>query len=186
MIAKSHEDGYLLQLIREGNVPAFEELFSKHRKALYIYARTFIKDEAACLELVHDAFVNLWKDRQHLDKIQNCQSYLCVAIKNRALNYVRDKLVRESLIVLEEADEIVMPETAIEKILLNKLLRDAIASLPSASKRILEMRYFQEMSYAEIAQANEISKKTVGSQLNYAIKLLGLRLKNFNPDLELP
>jgi RNA polymerase sigma-70 factor (ECF subfamily) len=57
------------------------------------------------------------------------------------------------------------------------LVQKAVSSLPDASRAVLVLREYEDMSYQEIANALDIPVGTVMSRLNYARKLLKEKLE---------
>jgi RNA polymerase sigma-70 factor (ECF subfamily) len=62
-------------------------------------------------------------------------------------------------------------------------VRQAVLALPEASRAVLILREYEELSYQEIAEALEIPAGTVMSRLSYARKLLAERLAPYLEDV---
>lgn len=75
-------------------------------------------------------------------------------------------------------------ENTANKVLYNELEREilkAIDALPPQCKKVFEMSRFQQLSYAEIAKALDISTNTIENHMSKALKLLRTNLKEFLP-----
>jgi len=179
MLEDNHENAQLLNQLKGDDLTAFNELYIKYRKALFIYALRYVKDEEVCYELVHDAFIYLWQKRASAIKDQNINAYLYSFVKSRSLNYLRDqrnKKLDEHLASQELTEH---PDYELES---NSdstaILKEALASIPSpATRHIFEMRFIQEMSYKDIALSKSISINTVYVHVNSALKVLRGKFK---------
>ncbi|MET3877756.1 RNA polymerase sigma-70 factor [Chitinophaga sp. OAE865] len=179
MLEDNHENAQLIDQLRGDDLSAFNELYKKYRKALFIYAFRYIKDEEVCYELVHDAFIYLWQKRSGAIKDPNINSYLYSFVKSRSLNYLRDqrnKKLNEHLTSQELAEH---PDYELEDHSdTTTILKEALSSIPSpATRHIFEMRFIDEMSYKDIALSKSISINTVYVHINSALKILRSKFK---------
>ena len=78
---------------------------------------------------------------------------------------------------LHLTDERPGPESLVSQQERTVLVQKAVLSLPEASRAVLVLREYEEMSYHEIADALDIPVGTVMSRLNYARKLLKDKLE---------
>ncbi|WP_449436581.1 RNA polymerase sigma factor [Pedobacter steynii] len=81
-------DSELWRQIQLGNNRAFELLFSRYWSAVYTTSFTYLKDEEACTELVHDIFLNIWRNRHGLE-ISSFKNYLTMASRYQVYKLVK-------------------------------------------------------------------------------------------------
>ncbi|MFY0255411.1 RNA polymerase sigma factor [Chitinophaga sp. 30R24] len=178
MLNHLEEDASLLNKMLKGEESAFQEIYLKYRKPLFIYGLSIVKNEDISIDLVHNAFVDLWQNRLHSIKDAKVKGYLYQIIKSRALNYIRDQQLKARNASHYYIEQEELPDDKLDRLQLKKELQSAISAIPSsASRKILEMRFFEEMSYKEISLAQSISVNTVGAHINRAIKTLRYQFK---------
>ena len=88
---KLHNESALLNLVSEGDESAFRVIFNHYSDKLYNYARKITDNEELAEELVMDAFLKIWCNREELSKINNFDSYLFTIVRNQAINYHRSR-----------------------------------------------------------------------------------------------
>ena len=173
----------ILDRLRFGDESAFEELFREHYEGLVAFATRYAGTAAAAEELVQDLFADLWEKRGRWEIRTSLRAYLYSAVRNRALN-VRRRAIVERDWADDEAhtdrpalqwsppradDAIVAGESAAE-------LQRALESLPVRCRLTMQLRWFDQLSYAEIAETLGISVKGVENQLSRGLKALRDRL----------
>jgi len=160
----------------------FEELFKSYFVMLCAYAGTFVKDHDSAKEIVHDVFIKVWEKREDIDLNKSVKSYLYSSVHNRCLNYIRDnkKFDRENVSVDDLAnmygnvdnDKLVESENIAK-------IKEAIDNLPGKCKQVFIMNRFENLKYREIAEKQNVSVKTVESQMSKALKILRNELSEF-------
>ena len=68
---------------------AFREFYKENVFKLFQFAFAFVHNKELAEEIVNDVFLRLWQKRDTLDKIDNLNVYLYVAVKHTASNYLR-------------------------------------------------------------------------------------------------
>ena len=163
----------LLQLIRESDSLAFDELYRRTWKKLYVHAFQKLRDEDLAKDIVQEVFVDFWNKRQLRD-IQRVEAYLMRAVKFKVIDRFRKKdfIVEE---IEDFAEVLVNSEFSDSKLLddeLDKLLHHWIHQLPNKRKEIFLLRYEEDLSTEEIGKLLNISTKTVQNQILNATTFL--------------
>lgn len=169
----------LLQLVRESDSLAFDELYRRTWKKLYTHAFQKLRDEDLAKDVVQEVFVDFWNKRQIRD-IQNVEAYLVQAVKFKVIDRFRKKDF-----IMEEIDDfaevLANSEFSDSKLLddeLNTLMNYWINQLPNKRKEIFLLKYEEGLSTEEIGKLLNISTKTVQNQvLNAATFLRSLMHK---------
>ena len=65
----------------------FEQIFRKYHRPLFLYARKFVSDEAAALDLVQDVFALVWEKKKALLDEEHLKAYLFSSVRNACLNH---------------------------------------------------------------------------------------------------
>ena len=180
------DDLELLRRIQAGDEGAYDDAFRSWYPALVRVAGAILRDIDAAEEVAQDVMVQLWRRRHVLDPTLSLRAYLLRSIRNRALNHLRHARVRRETAGDVEAlyDEPVASDQPVITKELDDALRIALRELPPRCRAIFELSRVDGLKYAEIAQALDISQKTVEAQIGKALKILRARLALWLPPTE--
>ncbi|GGB25758.1 RNA polymerase sigma24 factor [Flexivirga endophytica] len=148
------------------------ELYRTHHLQMVRLARLLVDDTASAEDVVQEAFLGMHRNRGALRDSRAAVGYLRQAVVNQSRSMLRRRrTVRAHLKVAEPE---IAPPADSEVILAEEhqeVLR-AVDQLPPRQREVLVLRYWSEMSEAEIADALGISKGTVKSQASRAMATL--------------
>lgn len=173
--------GYLNQYtltLPSKNLHKFEELFRGLFKPLCGFAMKFTGDPDAAKNLVHEVFIQVWEKFDSLPEDTNYKSYCYTAVRNKCLNYIRDK---KKFVMLENVPENQLTEinSTLETFELEQKIEAAIASLPEKCRMVFELNRIEGLKYAQIAEKMNISIKTVEAQMSKALGVMKEHLSEF-------
>lgn len=128
--------------------------------------------------IVHDVFLGLWEKWEGLPEDTNYKSYLYAGVRNRGLNFIRD---RKKQVAFEQVAEgkLALAADEMNATELEGEIEFAIQSLPEKCREVFEMNRKEGLKYAQIAEALGISVKTVEAQMSKALGVLRERLGEF-------
>jgi len=182
------EDIVLLDQLKAGSVPAFEQFYTQYRRYLMVLAISLLDNELEAQDVVQDFFIDFWHKQLYLKinpagKANNfIRSYIHRIIYNRCMDKLEQRTQRQRRILhmpLQESTP--SPEQKLQALEweqeLDKALKAAIKEIPPLSARVFELAYLQHKSRNEIAAELGISPHTVKNQLARAIRILRGRLK---------
>lgn len=150
----------------------FRELFEKEFPRLILLANYYV-DKATAEDVVQDVFVHLWNHWGKLSTHQNLLFWLSTAVKNRCLNILRHQKIQQKNMLHLAAEETSSTDTDEYEILGRiEKIKNAIEQLPAATRDVLKLNMYEELSYNEIAFRLSISKNTVKYHLKLAYKSL--------------
>lgn len=142
-----------------------ETLFRQHYAAMYRLARTILYDVDESKDVVSDVFVRLLHNNPSV-QVDKMEGYLMMAVRNRCLDVLSHKSVREQVEKLfsqELKQRHIIARNEDER--LDRLMQYIERELPPLSQQILRLRFLQEMTYEEVAQEVGVSKVTVYNHL---------------------
>ncbi len=142
-----------------------ETLFRQHYAAMYRLARTILYDADESKDVVSDVFVRLLHSNPSV-QVDKMEGYLMMAVRNRCLDVLSHKSVREQVEKLfsqELKQQHIIARNEDER--LDRLMQYIERELPPLSQQILRLRFLQEMTYEEVAQEVGVSKVTVYNHL---------------------
>lgn len=164
------------------DIKEFEAIFRELFVPLCRYAHTYLSDQDSSREVVHDVFVQVWERHEKLHLDIPLKSYLYTSVRNRSLNYLRDRSkfhnTKDS-----DYDEIVMGSTDevdfLEVEELEQKIQLVLQDLPEKCAEIFRMNRFEGLRYKEIADQLKISVKTVEAQMSKALRILRENLREY-------
>lgn len=152
---------------------AFGLAVTKYRARLCYHALSILKDAQEAGDVVQEVFIRAMREPRFFDEAFGLRAWLFRVTTNLCYNIVRDR--RRRLRILEDAPEEALPHGQVEgsrELVLTGQIREglltAMDQLSEEHRRILLMRYYQDLSYNEIALALDIKLGTVMSRLSRA------------------
>jgi RNA polymerase sigma-70 factor (ECF subfamily) len=166
-----------------GTVPdvAFRQLFDLHFAELYRFVYRYVQSVEAAKELVHEAFLRLWQQRDKVDLAgPTARSYLYTIARYQSLDHLRRRRVElrwqrqyaDPVMVDQEPVFATDPDREFTNKEISAAIERAVDSLPPRQREVLLLRWQRQASYDEIAQTLGISPKTVAVHLGRAIQHL--------------
>lgn len=164
-----------------GDAAAFEAMFKAYYAGLYRLARHYLHDPDAAEDLVHDVLLRVWEHRESWIVTGSLASYLFSAVRNRAIDYLRRRLVerrwREKMLGAGPQRSDLTPHAepanaAVELSELDRAIVHAIERLPTRCRQVFSLCREQGLTYADTAAVMGISEKTVQVQMSKALKSL--------------
>lgn len=164
----------------------FEKIFKSHFISLCYFAQKLIGDPDTSRDVVHGVLLNLWERRNEIDFDSPIKPYLYTSVRNRCLNYIRDRKkfipgdasVETGGVSVHSKDQTVN-SISMEEQETEKEIQQAIAELPEKCREIFELNRFEGLKYQEVAKKLGISVKTVEAQMSKALRILRERLKDY-------
>lgn len=147
----------------------FEKIYTENYVRMYYYALHIVNEEEVAKDLLNDVFTMLWKNFTHIEE-DNINAYLMTSVRNRAVDFLRHNVLQSqySEEYLHTAEQF-CTDYSDEK---DRLVEEMLQQLSPPTDQILEMCYLKRMSYAEVAEALQISTSTVKKHIIKALKTL--------------
>ena len=186
---KAQHDYNLVLLAIEGDQKAYADLMGRYRDAIYYMLLKMVNNSSDAEDLTIEAFGKAFKNIRQYAPNYAFSTWLFKIATNNCIDFIRKK--RGSHISLDQHsdDDDHAPHTDIqspapdpEETFINeqkvKLMRSVVSKLKPRYRKLIELRYFNELSYEEIAEELELPIGTVKAQLFRARELLYNILKN--------
>ena len=155
---------------------AVTELYSLHYKALVRLATLLVRDTPTAEEVVQDAFVAMHDGWQRLRDAENALAYLRQAVVNRSRSVLRHRTVVDRNMQQAPPD---MPSAEHGAFILleRSAVVAALRGLPERQREAIVLRYYGDLSEAEIAAVMDISRGAVKSHTARAVASLRAALE---------
>jgi RNA polymerase sigma-70 factor (sigma-E family) len=145
---------------------AVTALFSAHYRGLVRLAVLLLHDETAAEDVVQDAYVALHRRWWRLRDADKALAYLRTSVVNGARSALRHRGVADRYVAARRAvDEptVASAESGALALLRHREVLEAVRRLPARQREAIVLRYYGELSEAEIADAMGVSKGSVKS-----------------------
>lgn len=173
-------DEDLMLAYRDGNVGAFDELYRRHKSALYRYLLRQCRDAAAAEELFQDIWANVIRARGNYAVAARFTTYLYRLAHNRLIDHYRRR-VPGALVSFDDEEAALpdsvasareQPEAAYEIKQQAARLLQLLEKLPAAQREAFVLQHEAGMSVEDIAVVTGVSRETAKSRLRYAMTKL--------------
>lgn len=190
---KAQKDFVLVQSATRGDQKAYAELMGRYRDAIYYMLLKMVNNASDAEDLTIEAFGKAFKNIQQYTPNYAFSTWLFKIATNNCIDYIRKK--KATTISLDQNDNdddkaptdimapILDPEEEMIKGQKQKMMRDIVSKLKPRYRKLIELRYFKEFSYEEIADELELPIGTVKAQLFRARELLFNILKNTSKNI---
>lgn len=160
----------LIQRSKAGDQNAFGEIFEQYKNLVYKTAYLLLDNPYEAEDAIQEIFVKVYRS---LDQYQPSKSafstWLYRITVNHCLNQRRKPLL--ALATLEKSRSPSQPLRTLEDQFADEqAIQQALNCLSAKLRTVIVLRYYHELSYAEIAQILEIPLGTVQSRLNQGMK----------------
>jgi RNA polymerase sigma factor (sigma-70 family) len=155
---------------------ALFSIMTSYYNDLFRYGIRFTADMDNTKDIVNQFFLHAWERREKFIAAENIKAYLLVSFKRFLINDLRKSFPFKSVADYPEEpmehsyeDYIICVE---ENETLKKALYESMQLLPGRQKELLMLRFYDNMSYEEIAEKNSLSIRTVYNKIHLALKKL--------------
>jgi RNA polymerase sigma-70 factor (ECF subfamily) len=168
------EDNALIQRLSAGDEEALGTLMDRYGGALLHFAHRLVGDMQLAEEIYQDTMLKAWQQAASFRVDGHLKAWLFRVARNNAIDYMRKKRLplEEYTACTETAAITFRPDREAERSWLSAEVYEAIDELPPAYREVIDLRFFHQLCYQEIAQVLMIPLGTVKSRLNYAISRL--------------
>lgn len=172
-------DDELVKMYVEGNNEAFDVLLNRYQSKLFSYIYYIVRDEEVANDLFQDTFLKVivrLQNKQY-QSTGKFQAWINRIAHNLIMDYFRDK-EQESTISNDEADYDILnsarlaEHTVEDELLISQSLKDAkfiMDLLPAPQSEVVKMRFYQNLSFKEIADKLDVSINTALGRMRYAV-----------------
>ncbi len=172
-------DETLVSLFAKGENSAFDELLQRHQNRIFSYILNIVKDKELADDLFQETFVKAivtikqgryTENGKFLAWIMRIAHNLTIDFFRQEKQMAQVSCDNEDIDILNRKE--LSEETIEDTIVRHQILADVkvlVQSLPELQREVLEMRYYLNMSFKEIADATGVSINTALGRMRYAI-----------------
>ena len=170
-----HIDLNTWNAFRNGDKQAYSVIFRKYYVRLFEYGCRFTKNHAHVEDAIQEVLTTFWMQRQKLLGVEAMESYLFVSFRNRLTRSLAAHQFKSQLFT---GDEYAFDfELSIDQVMINAErlyeqqinLRSALETLTARQKEAIYFKYYENLSYKQIADILNISTKATYKLVGRAI-----------------
>lgn len=156
-----------IALVKGGDSDAFSQLVTLYGKRIYFAAYSFLHNVDDAADIAQEVFLRAYKNIGSFDTERPFYPWLYRIAKNLCINAAKRASRRDTALPTEELIASKGPDPAAELLRNEEMaeLHKAIEMLPEKQREIVNLKAFQDCSYAEMAEILDIPIGTVMSRL---------------------
>lgn len=168
-------DAHILALLQEhGNYDqGFRLLVQQYRERLYHHIRRMVGNHEDADDVLQNCFVKVYRSINRFQQKSKLYTWLYRIATNEALTFL-EKRKRISTASLDNEDvnwsNRLRAETFVNEEKVVKILERAIETLPDKQKAVFNLRYYDEMTYADMSETLETSQGALKASYHHAVK----------------
>lgn len=174
------EDAALMHRIAQGDEPAFDRFYERHKASVYGLARKILGEPAAAEEATLDVFVQIWRHASAYNvQSGSVRTWLLAIARNKAIDRLRRAKAHpdQQAPHWDDGDlESISAPGDLEEVLAEREQRQrvvrAVRELPEAQRQVLALAYFKGYAHGQIAQALALPLGTVKTRIRGAMQQL--------------
>ncbi|MEN9318295.1 MAG: hypothetical protein RIS91_925 [Bacteroidota bacterium] len=172
------EDELTAELLRAGmSSLMFAEVVKRYQKQIYYHCRNLLVSHDDADDAVQNAFIKIWQNADQFKGDSLLRTWIYRIATNESINLIRK---RRPNIDFDEAQP-EMAEMISEDLYLSGdeialKLQKALCFLPFKQKLVFTLRYFESLTYAEIALLTSTSEGALKASYHHAVKKLEIYL----------
>ena len=188
---KGQYDYHLVQrALSQKDQKAYAELMDRYREPIYFMLLKMVNNKDDADDLTIEAFGKAFRRMHQYTPQFAFSTWLFKIATNNAIDYIRKKRIKAvsidqgfstedgDTIEISVKDVVLDPAEAMQKEERIKKMREIVDKLKPRYRKLVEMRYFDELAYEEIAEELNLPLGTVKAQLFRAREFLFQMMQN--------
>ena len=173
----------LIARVGRGDGEAFDALYRQYRTRLTRFLANLVRQPHIVEEVLDDTLMVVWQRAGDFKGQSKLSTWIFAIAYRKAMKALRkyDAPI-EDYEAESRASREASPEEAFGQTRLHRLLKSAMDELSPDHRGVVELTYFQDLSYREIAEIMDCPVDTVKTRMFYARRQLKRRLDGELPD----
>lgn len=159
------EDRQLIEETLKGNVSGFEKLVEKYQRPIFNLALRMTRNSEDARDISQTVFVKAFEALCTFNFKSKFFSWLYRIALNESINAVKSRKKHDTLDNVHNHADSTDPARSLEDDEFNKEIRKAVDALRPEFKALIVLKYYQGLSYQEIAEITALTDKKVKSRL---------------------
>lgn len=152
---------------------AFNQLVRKYQERIYWHVRKMVLDHDDADDVVQEVFIKIWKNLHRFRQDSKLYTWIYRIATNECLNFLKKKK-RVSLLSLTDYQGVLISKLdmsiQLDGDMIEMKLQKALLTLPDKQRLVFNMKYFDEMKYADISEITGTSIGSLKASYHHAVK----------------
>lgn len=193
-ISQGASDQKLLECYLAGNKEAISQLIERHSSRVYDYIRMMVKDAQVADDIYQETFIKAVRviDEGRYKENGKFLSWVMRIAHNQVIDHFRAEKQNKNITPTTAGYDILAQASPAEKSIEDRLVgeqieadvRKLITFLPDEQQEVVRLRYYDGLSFKEIAEHTEVSINTALGRMRYALINLRRMIKEKDIALE--
>lgn len=173
-------DDVLVSMYADGDDDAFEELLKRHNRRIYNYILFYVRDRSVAEDLFQETFfkvITVIRQRRYVAS-DRFVSWVCRIARNLVIDYFRKGRGEAACSDLELDVELLrgnayQEESQEDRMVYAQILDDIqrlVLDLPAVQQEIIRLRFYENLSFREIAERTNVPLNTALGRMHYAVQ----------------
>jgi RNA polymerase sigma-70 factor (ECF subfamily) len=162
----SDYDQLLMEKVARKNEDAFRELYDRTQKRVYFYLYRLLREKEAAEDVLVETFSEVWRSAPKFMGRSKPTTWILGIARNLAMNYL--KKMRHEDDIDNYQNRLVAEDAGVDECVRRDFIQRAFLSLSAKHREMLDLVFFQDLSYPEIAEILGIPVNTVKTRVFYA------------------
>ena len=167
------EEDELLVRIAQGDRSAMRLLYEKMAPAAQRVAMNYVSDAVEVADIVQNAMLDVWQTAHRFDGRASGRTWVLSITRNKAIDHIR----KTRRTVLAEPDEHIPDDTPSPEAMLaaaqeSERIKACLSTLSESHRAAIHLAFFEELSYREVAEVENVPESTIKTRIFHAKKLL--------------
>lgn len=167
------DDQELLRRIAQSDQTAMRELYGRYHDPAFGFVMSRGADHAAAADVVHDTMLEVWRSASKYSGKSSVKSWMFAIARNKLVDRFR-KSARLSLTdnIPEPPDDAPNPEAIAISLEEAERVRTCLEGLKEDHRTAIRLAFYEDLSYDEISEVEEVPVGTIKTRIFHAKKLL--------------
>ncbi|WP_378188425.1 RNA polymerase sigma factor [Aquimarina sp. W85] len=179
-----NKDEHITKLLLNGSDKdfAFKTLIEHYGKPLYWHIRNMVKDHDDANDVLQNVFIKVYRHVDNFKGDSKLFSWIYRIATNESITFLNNKAKKNNISNAELYQKLTSNLEAdiyFEGDEIQLKLQKAIASLPQRQQQVFNMKYFEDLTYKEIAEILELTEGSLKATYHLASKKIETYLKNY-------
>lgn len=173
------EDFEILSLIAtpEKRNQGFRLLVGKYKEKLYWHIRRMVQDHEDADDILQNTFMKIVRNIDSFQQQSLLYTWMFRIATNESLNFIKSKKSRQTMEIGDVVQFKAAGSNLMDSSKVLNLLQIAINQLPEKQRLVFNMRYYDEMSYQDIADITGTTEGALKASYHHAVKKIEEFLK---------
>ncbi len=151
----------------------FRMLMEKYQERLYWHARRMLQHHDDANDVIQNSFIKVYNNVGSFEGKSKLYTWLYKIVTNEAITFLNKRKKKQaSPLQTEERNlsAVIESDPWFDGEEVERKLQEAIATLPEKQKTVFNLRYFDEMSYADMSEMVGTSEGALKASFHHAVK----------------